>query len=559
MTRNLQYELFKSISITFLIGLLLSACQSQPLEQDIQEVAPTSIAPIQTAPTQSPSARPVVSISAPALPTSSPTSTATVIPTLPIDNPSKVKPPEPTVTNSPQQSPLVYYAQAGDTLAVVAKRFHVHPSLITSPQSLLSSGLLVPGQMLLLPSYLKQIEFTPLLPDSEIVYGPSTTDFDVDTYLNRSHGYLSQHKEYLHSTGWTSAADIVSRVAVENSINPRLLIALLEYSSGCISGGDVSLLEDGYVLGVENYLRKGLYGQLWWAANQLSTGYYGWRSGSLLEIELPDGKIYRPAPDSNAGSVAIQYYFAQLWAAYQNTDQGDSFDYDNWLLATDPLRGFPLLHQQMFGDAWERAAEVEPLFPAGLKQPDLTLPFEPGMVWSYAAGPHPAWQSEGALAALDFAPSTNESGCVKSAQWVVAVGNGPVVRSENGAVVQDLDYDGSQPVVSDMDERTGWAILYMHIASEGRVKVGTYLQAGDRIGHPSCEGGPATGTHLHIARKYNGEWIAADGPLPFVMDGWRAHAGELPYKGTLTKGDQVVIANTSGTKSSQLSRPEADP
>jgi hypothetical protein len=35
------------------------------------------------------------------------------------------------------------------------------------------------------------------------------------------------------------------------------------------------------------------------------------------------------------------------------------------------------------------------------------------------------------------------------------------------------------------------------------------VKTGDRIGHPSCEGGAANATHVHIARRYNGEWIPA--------------------------------------------------
>jgi LasA protease len=111
-----------------------------------------------------------------------------------------------------------------------------------------------------------------------------------------------------------------------------------------------------------------------------------------------------------------------------------------------------------------------------------------------------------------------------------------VVRSEHGAVVLDLDGDGI--------EGTGWAVLYMHLESRGRVAAGTFLRRGDPVGHPSCEGGPANGTHVHIARKYNGEWIAADGPLSFEMSGWVARAGYRPFDGSLTRGNQTVVANS---------------
>jgi murein DD-endopeptidase MepM/ murein hydrolase activator NlpD len=104
----------------------------------------------------------------------------------------------------------------------------------------------------------------------------------------------------------------------------------------------------------------------------------------------------------------------------------------------------------------------------------------------------------------------------------------------------------------DGDERTGWNILYMHIATEGRVPVGTWVETGDRIGHPSCEGGTSTGTHTHIARKYNGEWIPADGPLSFNLGGWIAKADSQPYLGWLVKGEQVVKSSLVGATASHI-------
>jgi LasA protease len=83
--------------------------------------------------------------------------------------------------------------------------------------------------------------------------------------------------------------------------------------------------------------------------------------------------------------------------------------------------------------------------------------------------------------------------------------------------------------------------------------VGKVVQAGDPIGHPSCEGGEATGTHVHIARKYNGEWIAAGGVIPFTLDGWVAHRGVTAYEGTLTKGGRTIIACTCSDATSQIS------
>ena len=199
----------------------------------------------------------------------------------------------------------------------------------------------------------------------------------------------------------------------------------------------------------------------------------------------------------------------------------------------------------MFGDAWTRAQSVEPLFPAGLKQPELVLPFEPELQWAYTGGPHSAWERKGALAALDFAPNET-SGCAETNRWVVASAPGLVVRSDRGVVMLDLDGDGN--------EETGWSLLYLHVATDGRVPLGTWLETNDRIGKPSCEGGVSTGTHLHFARKYNGEWIIADGAMPFNLDGWVAHRGDESYVGTLTRGDDVIQSSLVGDFTSIIFR-----
>ena len=68
------------------------------------------------------------------------------------------------------------------------------------------------------------------------------------------------------------------------------------------------------------------------------------------------------------------------------------------------------------------------------------------------------------------------------------------------------------------------------------------LEQGDPVGHPSCEGGFSQSTHLHLARKYNGEWIAAGGPLPLVLSGWQFHSDGAPYDGTATRGLQERVA-----------------
>jgi LasA protease len=450
-----------------------------------------------------------------------------------------------TVTPTPtlavvNTTPILYYTQAADTLPVVAVRFDVPADQITSPDPLPPKALLPPNQLLIIPRNLANTASSQrILPDSELVYSPSATDFDVKGYVEQAGGYLSTYTEWLQTTKTNTGADLIERVALENSINPRLLLALLEYNSHWVTGQPTTQTEIDYPMGLVDVNQKSLYHQLVWAVNQLSVGYYYWREGRLLELEFSDGVRARLAPDLNAGSAALEYYFSML------------YDGARWVQAVDPQNGLPALYERMFGNPWVRAQTVEPLYPPGLTQPPMSLPFDINRPWSFSGGPHGAWEHEGSYAALDFAPASSEPGCQESSAWVTASASGLVVRSGNGVVVLDLDGDGR--------EQTGWVLLYLHVSSDKRVPVGTWVAAGDHLGHPSCEGGIATGTHVHIARKFNGEWIAADGPMPFELSGWTAHAGDVAYKGSLTRGDVTLQACTCGSASTLIQRLANDP
>jgi LysM repeat protein len=447
----------------------------------------------------------------------------------------------PSVTPPPVNTvPILYYSQAADTLPVVAVRFGVRPEEITSPEPLPETALLPPNQLLVIPRRLANTTSSQhLLADSELVFSPSAVDFDIGVFVAQAGGYLSGYSEWLQSTKTTSGAEVIRRVATENSINPRLLLALLEYQSQWVYGQPPDLRARDYPMGKVDLATQGLYKQMVWAVNQLSIGYYAWREGRLVEINFKDGSSARLAPDLNAGTAALQYYFAQLMEG------------ERWLQALDMQQGLPALYERMYGNPWLRAQAVEPLYPPGLTQPPLILPFQVDRLWSFTGGPHGAWEHDGSYAALDFAPAASQSGCVESQAWVTAMSAGLVVRSGNGVVVLDLDGDGH--------EQTGWVLMYLHISKTQRAPIGTWVAAGDPLGHPSCEGGMATGTHIHIARKYNGEWIAAAGPMSFVLSGWLAQAGNRAYLGKLTRGEEEIIACTCSSFATRIIRPANDP
>jgi LasA protease len=492
---------------------------------------------------QSPTATPTLNFFLPtrtATPTTDPAQLTLTpsTPTLQVDTPTSTITPSPTRSLTPAP-PIVYYTQSGDYLPAVAARFGVSPDEISFTDILDGDGYLQPGLELIIPNLLPDSgPSTLVIPDSEVIYSSSSINFDVIKYVKDAGGYLSTYSEYVLER-FLTGGEIIERIAHDYSLNPRLLLALLEYKSGWVFGQPKDDLARKYPMGWFDPASADLNKQLVWVAHQLGAGYYGWRSGSLLMVNFPDGSHLRLNPTLNAGTVALEYYLSR---------QNQLEDWNELLFSENSIISF---YTDLFGDPWLLGQAADPLFPPNLTQPLFELPWRRGRTWGFSGGPHSAWSSDLSLAALDFAPPAEAPGCEVSPDPVTAMSSGLVTSTGPGYVMVDLDNDGY--------EQTGWVILYMHIATKGKVAKGTWLNTDSIIGYPSCEGGFATGTHVHIARRYNGEWIAADGPLPFIIDGWRAHNGANAYEGTLTKGDQVVISSNIGEHPSLITRPEYPP
>jgi len=424
-----------------------------------------------------------------------------------------------------------YTAQNGDTVPALAARFNTTVDQIMSANPIIppDATTMPPGLPMKIPIYYRSLWGTSYqsIPDNAFINGPTLIGFNTSAFVDSHPGWLKGYVGYA-ADRYRTGAEIVDYVASNYSISPRLLLAVLEYQAGALSQPQQTIKQ--YVLGFNREYSSTLYYQLIIAAETLNNGYYGWRAGNLIEFERTDQTIIRPDPWLNAGSVAIQYYFAQLAS-------GPDYDRD-----VSP-NGFAKTYNDLFGNPWTNNSI---LIPGSLKQPPMLLPFARNQIWTYTGGPHTGWGSGEPFAAIDFGPPSQFHGCFTPdpQNYVIAVADGLVVRSDINGLVLDLDGDG--------DERTGWVIFYLHLATATRATTGTRLHAGDLIGYPSCQGGETTGTHVHIARKYNGEWILADGATPFNLEGWITHAGAIAYQGTLTRNGVTVIACACSDFKSQV-------
>jgi LysM repeat protein len=422
-----------------------------------------------------------------------------------------------TLVTEDNQPFTVHIVGAGETLGYIAQ---IHGSSVEEllvTNQLAESDFLFIGQEILVPVQAELVSPSfKIIPDSELVYGPAAKGFDVRDYVTPWNGYLLGYDEEVEGRV-LAGPEIVSLVAERYSVNPRLLLAILEYRAGWITRPDV--LDDGHPLGYRK--ESGLYKQLGWAANEFNWGYYGRGEGGITSLLIGDVTRVAFAADINHGTAGVQN---MLGADERAT-------YDRWLMDVDPT-GFFATYSRLFGNPF--AYTVDPLWPSDLAQPPLQLPWSKGESWYFTGGPHGGWAAGAAWAALDFAPTDEELGLCQSALWATAMADGIVIRSDFGGVVVDTD--------GDEYAGTGWVFTYMHLESRDRVPLGTFVQTGDRLGHPSCEGGFSSVKHLHVGRTYNGRWVAADGPIPFEMSGWTTVGLGREYDGQLVRGGVIKEA-----------------
>src|SRR5262249_50827420 len=87
----------------------------------------------------------------------------------PVDMPPLVNP---TFTPALDSAPYLYYAQSGDMLSAVAKRFGVEESEIVSDADLTKTTLIDPGTLLIIPNKINE-PTTPniqIMPDAEVIF-----------------------------------------------------------------------------------------------------------------------------------------------------------------------------------------------------------------------------------------------------------------------------------------------------------------------------------------------------------------------------------------------------
>ena len=203
-----------------------------------------------------------------------------------------------------------YTVQPGDTLGSIASGYGISLESLMQANGLDESSILMVGIVLDIPP----VEVDPnagssfkIIPDSELVYGPASAQFDLEAFIDAHGGHLAKYSQDVDGE-YLTGAQIVELVSENYSVNPRLLLALLEYRSGWVTNPTHQNVE--YPLGFYDSYYAGLYRQLAWTANNLNRGYYLWRVNALSTLPLGDGTYIPLNPTINAGTAGVQYFLS---------------------------------------------------------------------------------------------------------------------------------------------------------------------------------------------------------------------------------------------------------
>ena len=353
-----------------------------------------------------------------------------------------------------------------------------------------------------------------LISNDQFVFHPNFYSFDIQGFLQSQPGVLKDYNVEIHGE-LVSAADIIESTAYFYSINPQVLLALLETKSSLLSDPHLSHSRVEMAMGINELGMDDFASQLNYVA------------GRMFRI------LYRNAQENSKGITTLDATAATLtlMSAFSQTSQQTTTSEE--FARSQPQR-FVEVFTEWFGDPLSKRVSAPS---RDSSAPQFHYPWPAGGFaegWKKVRGPHDnfGWPladektEEGGNypKGLDFVPPhavnvatgspnnpcigrnddpDHRAECAEANRgiarqyWAIASAPGNVV------------YSGFSQVV--VQHNSEWGTLYYHIATEGRVPEGP-LPADLHVGHPSSEcnqGGYSTTSHVHFSILYGGVFQTA--------------------------------------------------
>jgi hypothetical protein len=350
-----------------------------------------------------------------------------------------------------------------------------------------------------------QVDTTPtLLSDGQFVWGPNAEDFDVAAYLQSRGSDLAPY------------ADDIILWSDYSSVNPQVLLAVLETRDGMVDGSLAGMTGDDVRARIEDTsiaLAKAFYEHLYtWGARRPAEAEAS--SGGPL-IELGDGAVAQVSPSISSGSYAVASVLA-----VQN-------DLSSWQqeIAPQASAGFVGTFGGLFpgADPLDESNDIDP--PAAPAADLLQFPFPLGAVW-YFNGPH-SWNGDNTppFSSMDFYAG---GGTCSEPPYLfsVAAASGSTMHPSYYSCWIEIDHGG------------GWTTSYYHLINTHQ---GSSILRNGRMGTIDCQtcaGGYATGPHVHFSLKYNGSYVSLEGTK---LSGWTVHVGGTAYYSGSIERDGVTL------------------
>lgn len=350
-----------------------------------------------------------------------------------------------------------------------------------------------------------------LIDKQRLFYEPDFYGAQIQAFLETQPGPLKGFRAQIGDQQ-ESFADILSSQATYFSVNPKVLLALIEQQSGLLTNPAPSEDQVRYMLGYrgENDRYAGWAEQLRWARREVAKA----------QQEFPNAPELVYADQSRsalpAGLTVADYAVMRVLAATTTPnnlpgklDQGD--------------RSFVATYTRLFGDPREPPQNwPEPAAPF------LSLPMDqPHQVTSFFDHEAPFLQPNGSIVTYrgDRSEQLSYDGhdawdyAMTPPEQVLAAADGTVVFAGNAA-------DGCNTRAVVIDHGNGYRTLYWHLSSWS-VKPGP-IKRGDPVGVVGSTG-CVTGPHLHLGVQYLGRGTDPAGWCgPKGEDVWAKHpAGQI--------------------------------
>ncbi|MGC8874670.1 MAG: peptidoglycan DD-metalloendopeptidase family protein, partial [Chloroflexia bacterium] len=347
-----------------------------------------------------------------------------------------------------------------------------------------------------------------LLDDGRLFYEPGWGSLEVRRYLEGRPGTLAGLSLWIGDTEMPMA-DIISGKCLLYGLNPKVVLALLEFQSGLIDAPEPSPDALAWAMGRRHWEDEGLEPQIDWAVREL---FRATRDFPLAkELVLSDGSTVPIPPGTNLGSYALMRVVALA---------GGASDIQR-LLGPGPS-SFTAVYRRLFGeDPRQPLADL----PSPAEHPFLAQPYEGTFeVTSIFDHQGPFLSEDGSLISYlgeeaSGLPYDGHDG------WDYALDAGvPILAAADGVVAWAGNSNDRCATIARgviLDHGNGYQTLYWHLDTV-TVDIGQRVRQGERIGTAGATG-CADGPHLHFGVHFLGRETDPEGWCGLQDDPWALH------------------------------------